>query len=158
MSWGTSWSSGCVRTQGFRRRTVTSVISVGQWVLLDHNPKSFVQMLLLFDNYKLQNFIRHYFLYSTLYCYAIVYKYSRGKSRGTLLKYTRPSSVTVRVLGNLISPRTLSAHFAFRLPNPISFRRSLDVEMFGNNGKTHSTKLFEITKLLSRYTGTRFKK
>lgn len=61
-----------------------------------------------------------FFLYMTLHCYAIVYRYSRGKSRVTLLTYEVPSPITVRKVGNLPSSVTLLARFAFTTTEPDS--------------------------------------
>lgn len=77
--------------------------------LRDYDSKSILQVLVIFDNAIFFNL--HYFLYLVLHCYDIVYRYTSGKSRGTLLKYTVLSLVTLRKIGKLPSP----THFASSL-------------------------------------------
>lgn len=44
-----------------------------------------------------------------MYCYNIVYRHTRGLSRGVLLKYAAASPVTIRNAQNIPFPTTLLA-------------------------------------------------
>lgn len=69
----------------------------------DDARTSFVHGLVVINNVRFWCFSLHYFLILKLYCYAILYRYTRGKSCGTLVKNKVPSLVTVRKVGNLPS-------------------------------------------------------
>lgn len=85
-----------------------------QWFVWYYASKSFVHVLVIIDNVGIEFSFLRYFLYSPLYCYATVYRYTSGKFCENLLEYAVPSPVTLRKVDYLLSPTTMIACSASR--------------------------------------------